>query len=165
MKNLQRHSVRISREFKAFWKNYLVQSVLAATTILIVFWFLHEEQAVIIAAIGGTAFIVFIMPSSTTAKSQKVMAGHFIGFISGMLGVLILQYSAITPMVIYALAVGMSVFLMVTLKLEHPPATGTALGVAISGYEARVLIAILTSAIILSLAHRLLRRFLKDLVR
>jgi CBS-domain-containing membrane protein len=165
MKNLQKWWARTPREFHSSWKNFLFQSVLAAITIFIVFLFLHREQAVIIAAIGGTAFIVFIMPSADTAKSQNVIGGHIIGFVSGMLGVLILRNTTIASIVVYALVVGISIFLMITLNLEHPPASGTALGVAISGFQSEILIAILTSTIILSLGHHFLRKYLKDLVK
>jgi CBS-domain-containing membrane protein len=155
----------IGREFHSSWKNFLFQSVLAAITVFVVFLFLHREQAVIIAAIGGTAFIVFIMPSANSAKSQNVIGGHLIGFVSGMLGVLILRNTTIEAIVVYALVVGISIFFMVTFNLEHPPASGTALGVAISGYQSEILIAILTSTIILSLGHHFLRKYLIDLVK
>ena len=52
---------------------------------------------------------------------------------------------------------------MVALDLEHPPASGTALGVAIVGFSPGVFIAVITGSIILSIAHRLLRKYLRDL--
>jgi len=56
-----------------------------------------------------------------------------------------------------------SAYLMVALDAEHPPAGGTALGVAITGFSPSVMIAVLTSSIVLSLAHRFSKRFLRDL--
>lgn len=152
------------KEFKVLWKNYLFQSMLAAIVILIVFWLLRAEQAVIIASIGSTAFIVFTMPSAVTSKSRRVIDGHVVGFISGMIGILILSYLAITPIVTYALAVGLSIFLMVVLDVEHPPASGTALGVAINGFSLKIMTTVFTSAIILSLAHHYVKKYIKDLV-
>lgn len=156
--------LRVGQEFKALWKNYLYQSSLAAVAVLIVFWILSIEQAVIVASIGATAFIVFTMPSYATAKSRRVIGGHMAGFLCGVLGSLILINIAIPPMVIYSLTVGLSIFVMVALDFEHPPASGTALGVVISGFSLKVMIAILTSAIILSLAHHYLKKYLRDLI-
>ena len=64
---------------------------------------------------------------------------------------------------VYSLAVGLSMFLMVATDTEHPPASGTALGVTLTGFSPSVAIAILTGTIMLSLAHVFLKRFIKDL--
>jgi CBS-domain-containing membrane protein len=156
--------LRIGQEFKSLWKNYLYQSFLAAVAVFIVFWVLNIEQAVIVASIGATAFIIFTMPSYTTAKSRRVIGGHLVGFLCGVLGSLILSNIVITPIIMYSLTVGLSIFFMVALDFEHPPASGTALGVVISGFSLKVMIAVLTSAIILSLAHHYLKKYLRDLV-
>ncbi len=71
--------------------------------------------------------------------------------------------TAITAILVYSLAVGATIFLMVALDAEHPPAGGTALGVAITGFSISVMVAVLTSSIVLSLAHRFCKKFLKDL--
>lgn len=160
---LRKRWARIYREFGALWKNYLFQSLLAALVTLVVFWLLSAEQAIIVASIGSTAFIVFSMPSSATAKPRRVIGGHLMGFVSGMLGTLILHYFGINPVIVYALTVGISIFLMVSLDVEHPPASGTALGIAVTGFSWRVMAAILTSALILSLAHHYTKKYLRDL--
>jgi len=48
--------------------------------------------------------------------------------------------------------------------MEHPPACGTALGVAITGFSWGVGIAVISSTIILAIIRSLLRPYLKDLV-
>jgi len=161
---LYRNWLKIGLEFKALWKNYLYQSFLAVVVVLIVFWALNIEQAVIVASIGATAFIVFTMPSYTTAKSRRVIGGHLTGFLCGVLGSLFLRNTLIDPIIVYSFTVGLSIFLMVALDFEHPPASGTALGVVISGFSFKVMIAVLTSAIILSLAHHFLKKYLRDLI-
>lgn len=65
--------------------------------------------------------------------------------------------------VIYAAAVGISMFVMVVFDLEHPPAAGTALGIAILGAGEGVILSVLIGAVLLALAHYLLRRWLRDL--
>jgi CBS-domain-containing membrane protein len=161
---LYRHITRILAEFKVLWKNYIYQSFFAAAAILIVFWLLSVEDAVIIASIGSSAFIVFTMPKSITAKSRRIIGGHVTGFLCGVLGSHCINQGIIPAIFIYSLTVGLSIFLMVVLDFEHPPASGTALGVAITGFSWEVMIAVITSAIILSLAHHYMKKYLRDLV-
>ena len=159
----QRRLLRIRREFNKLWKNYLYQSFLATVVVLIVFLLLTAEHAVVIASIGATAFIVFTMPRNITAKPRRVIGGHLVGLFSGSLCSLIPHSSILAAVIVYSVAVGISILLMVALDVEHPPASGTALGIAITGFSPSVMLAVLTSSIILSLAHHFLKRFLKDL--
>jgi len=161
--SVQRRLLRIGREFRILWKNYFYQSFLATAVVLIVLLLLSAEHAVVIASIGATAFIVFTMPRNVTAKPRRVIGGHLIGLFSGSLCSLIPHLSILAAVIVYSLAVGISIFLMVALDMEHPPASGTALGIAITGFSPSVMIAVLTSSIVLSLAHHFCKRFLKDL--
>ena len=145
------------------WKNYIFQSLLATMTTFIVLLLLSMEQAVIIASIGATAFIVFAMPTSITARPRNVIGGYLIGLLCGSICALIPQPSSLHSVIAYSLAVGLSFFVMVIADAEHPPASGTALGVAITGFSLDVMVAVITSAVVLSLAHHFLRPFLRDL--
>lgn len=69
----------------------------------------------------------------------------------------------IISVLVYSLAVGISLLMMVALDMEHPPASGTALGVAMTGFSPGIMIAVVTSSLLLAAAHRFSRRFLKDL--
>ncbi len=150
-------------EFRLFWKNYIFQSFLAALTMFVVLLFLSLEHAVIIASIGATAFIVFAMPKNVTAKPRNVIGGHLVGLISGSLCALI-PHPSFLAVIIYSFAVGLSIFVMVAADMEHPPASGTALGVAITGFCLNVAIAVIASVIMLSLIHHFFKPYLKDLV-
>lgn len=154
---------RVRAEFKRLWKNYLYQSFFAAVVLFTVLMLLNLENAVVIASIGSTAFIVFTMPRSITARPGRVIGGHLIGLAAGSLCALIPQSSMIISVFVYSLAVGVSLFLMVALDMEHPPASGTALGVAMTGFSPGIMVAVVTSSLILAVAHRFSRRFLKDL--
>lgn len=160
---MKRTITGIPEDFRLFWKNYIFQSLLATLTTFIVLSLLSIEHAVIIASIGATAFIVFAMPKSITAKPRSVIGGHLVGLLSGSLCALIPHPSFLQSVIVYSLAVGLSIFVMVIVDMEHPPASGTALGVAIMGPSPGVMIAVITSAVTLSLVHRFLRPFLKDL--
>lgn len=160
---LKRRWSRIRSAFPALWKNYIYQSFIAAIIIFIILLALNIEHAVVIASIGASAFIIFTMPRNITARPRRVIGGHIVGLFSGSLCALIPHTSSLVSISVFALAVGISIFLMVALDFEHPPASGTALGVAISGFSLSVMLAVVTSSLLLSLAHHFCRRFLKDL--
>jgi CBS-domain-containing membrane protein len=66
-------------------------------------------------------------------------------------------------LVCYSAAVGLSIFTMVVTDTEHPPASGTALGVAITGMHPDVLITVVLSIVLLSLIHHFFKPYLRDL--
>lgn len=155
----------LDAKFKANLQSYIFQSVLAGITIFAVMLFLNiAKHAVIIAAIGSTAFIVFAIPNSPTAGFRNVVGGHAVGIFSGYLSTLLPHFSFIHVSAAYAIAVALSVFLMVGTDTEHPPAAGTALGIAIIGFSPAIGLFTLLSALILSIGHYILKPWLKDLV-
>ena len=161
--HIQRWSKVVRGEFRDRWKNYLYQSAMATGVVVLVFLVLQAQNFVIIASLGSTAFVVFAMPSSLSAKPRRVIGGHLVGLLSGFIATLIMGSTALLPILGYAIAVGLSIYLMVALDFEHPPASGTALGIAIGGISPSVALTVVVSSIVVSLAHRFLRRFLKDL--
>ena len=161
---LNRRWSRVIAKFPGLWKYYLYQSFLATAVVFFVLMLLTLENAVVIASIGATAFIVFTMPKNITARPRRIIGGHFIGLISGSLCFMIPHDSTLMTAIILSLAVGISIFLMVALDFEHPPVGGTALGVTLTGFSTEIFLALLTSVIILSLAHYFSKRFLRDLV-
>ena len=153
----------MDEEFASHWKSYIFQSLLATLAIFVALLVFTLQHPVIIASIGATAFIVFARPDSVTAKARNVVGGHLVGLFCGFLCTLIPQFSSAHPAVAYSLAVGLSILIMVVADTEHPPASGTALGVAVEGYSVSLMIAVITSVMILSLAHGFLKPFLRDL--
>jgi CBS-domain-containing membrane protein len=145
------------------WRYYFVQSLFATLAVFVVFIFLSLQHAVIIASLGSTVFIVFAMPNSITANPRNVVGGHLVGLAAGSLCSLIPHSTFLPATVVYAFAVGLSIFLMVVTDTEHPPASGTALGVVTAGFSLNVTIAVISSAIVLSLIHVSLKSRLKDL--
>ena len=154
---------RIRSEFRKLWKNYLYQSFLAIIILVVIMFFLTVQDAVVLASIGATAFIVFLMPNNITADPRRVIGGHIIGLASGSLAAFILQYTVISHIIVYPVAVGLSAFLMVALDFEHPPASGTALGIAITGFRPHVFVVVIVSSVMLSIAHRIFKKYLRDL--
>lgn len=142
----------------------MLQSLAASISIFVVFLILTTEDIVFIASIGATAFIIFAMPESITAKPRNVIGGHITGIIVGTLSTLIPHQQILAAAAVYSIAVGVSMFIMVVIDTEHPPAAGTALGIAISGFSFNVIATLVLSALVLSLIHHFFRRNLKDLV-
>ena len=160
---MKRSLNKMVEEFRIYWKYYLLQSILATLAIFVVLYFLSLQHSVIIASIGATAFIVFTMPDNITAQAWNVIGGHLVGLIFGFLFSLIAHPTLMSSIVIYSLAVGSTIFIMVVTDTAHPPAAGTALGVAMTGISPDVFVTIIISIVILSLIHHFFKPYLRDL--
>ena len=162
--DFKKHKVKfrvpIDEKFKKLWKYYIWQSFLAALAMFIIVLVLDKEKMVVISAMGATAFIVFAMPNAVSAHSRNVIGGHLVGLILGM----IFFFIDIPYFYEFPIVVGIAIFLMVTLDIEHPPAIGTALAVLINEVSIGVVFIIIAAAVILSACHHYLRHYLKDLV-
>jgi len=164
---MRRTIIEMRREFRQHWPHYVGQSTLATLVLLVALWVLRSEHMVIVASLGSTAFIVFAMPNSVTARARNVIGGHVVGLLCGALCGMFAAWISDAALFAYAVAVGLSMFLMVASDTEHPPASGTALGVAVSAGSATpwwgVPAAVLIGAVVLAAAHRVLRPHLRDL--
>jgi len=150
----------IGEKFKKLWKYYLWQSSLAAIALFIVVLVLGKDKMVVISAMGATSFIVFAMPTAVSAQTRNVIGGHLVGLASGT----IFYFVALPYLLEYPLAVGIAIFVMVALDVEHPPAAGTALAVVINEVSLDVSITIMIAAVIVSQCRYYLRHYLKDLI-
>ncbi len=163
----------IDRAFIRSPGHYIIQSLLATAAVAVILYFVEVmTHAAIVAALGSSAFIVFAMPHSITAQPRRLIGGHVIGLASGafchfvILNLLLGQLDTDWEWIrwcVYALAVGLSIFLMTITNTEHPPAAGTALGVVAHGWSFQTAIFILACAVSLAVIRRLFRRYLRDL--
>ena len=161
---MKRTFAQMIEELRLHWKNYVLQSLLATLVMVVVFMFLSLENVVVVASIGSTAFVIFALPKSITAAPRNVIGGNLVGLLTGSICSLIPQPIYVVTLVAYALAVGLSIFIMVVTDTEHPPASGLALGVAITGFSWSVGVAVISAVILLSLIHYLCKSMIKDLV-
>ncbi len=152
------------QEFRQFWKHYVFQCVLGMFGLCMVMLVLSAQNIVVVASIGSTIFIIFALPTSINAQPRNVIGGHMIGFLSGSLCHIIPHQSHVMVIVVYCLAVGISMFVMIITDMEHPPASSTALGVAMTGFLWHAGIALLVSTIILSVIHVAAQKYIKDLL-
>jgi CBS-domain-containing membrane protein len=150
--------------FKNKWLNYIAQSTMAAFAILLALVTLRQQNLVVAASLAATAFTIFIMPHSITASMRNVVGGYIIAIIFGSLFAIIPIKSIIGQDIIYAVAVGCSMFLMAVTNTEHPPAAGTTLGILIDGFSSQIIIGIALGVGVLTIVHWLLKPILLDLI-
>ena len=126
-----------------------------------------------IAAIGSTSFVLFVTPHSLTANPRHVIGGHLVALLVGSafavfsgtpVGQNLLAQMPLVLDVEAALAVALSIFLMAATDTEHAPAAGTALGVVVHGFGWGLILFVVSSAIMLSFVHTMLRPRLRDLL-
>ncbi len=162
------------KQFLRHPKNFIIQSLLGIVVLAVILYFVEVlTHAAIVAALGSSTFIVFAMPQSVAAQPRRLIGGHIVGvlcgvlcccvFLGGPIGKLISGWE-FTNLFIYALAVGLSILLMALTNTEHPPAAGTALGIAAHEFSVQVVLFILLSVIGLAVIRALLGSRLKDLV-
>ncbi len=151
-------------KFRIRWKSYVIQSLLATLTIFAICSLFLFRNMVVTASLGASVFVVFAMPHEVSARTRSILGGQAIGVASGLVGHSIAAILSIHPIYLYALAVGLALFLMVVLDMEHPPAAGTALGVAVQGISWQVALGVAAATIFLALVHRIFRPYIRNLV-
>ena len=156
--------MKIDPQFFAHRKQYVMQSGYAAISIFIITFLLYNNP-VVIASIGSTAFIVFSMPNNITAQPRRIFGGHLVGFFVGScFAVFPFMHVTFFTALWYSLSVGITLFIMVVMDFEHPPAAGTALGMTLVGYTSSSAVAIIISVLILAFISYVAKPFLRDLI-
>ncbi len=165
----------IDKSFLKSPRNYIIQSLLAVVAVAIILYFVEAlTHAAIVAALGASTFIVFAMPNYVTAQPRRLIGGHIIGLLCGLLCYYVFIVGPFSRLcnewefvtwIAYALAVGLSIFLMTITNTEHPPAAGTALGIVAHEWSSTTLIFVIVFAISLAVVKILLKKYLKDLCR
>jgi len=149
---------------KQYWKNYVFQSLFATAIMLVLLAFLTFRNIIIISSIGSSVFIVFAMPSTITAQPRNLVFGQIVGLISGTIGGFLTRIDFLPVILCYAFAVGLSVFLMVVTDTEHPPAAGTALGVAVMGFSLEAALLLIYAVTVLAFVRTVFKSKLRDLL-
>ncbi len=150
--------------FRPNWGSYVFQSALATVTILMALVALRQQNLLVAASLAATAFTIFAMPGSVSARTRNVVGGHMVGLAFGCLFASWALGGELWQDGMYALAVGCSIFVMAITNTEHPPAAGTALGVVIAGFSVRVVLGVMIGVAILVSIHQLLKPYLRDLM-
>ena len=149
--------------------HYVLQCALAFAVVgAIVAAFGALTNGAVVAALGASAFIVFAMPKHDTAQPRRLLGGHAVCMAVGLLCSVPLRFgllasTTLTVGAMAATAVALAMLGMVVTNTEHPPAAGNALGFAIGTVDLDHALFTVGAVLLLALAHRLLRPWLRDL--
>ncbi len=153
---------------------YLFQSGMATVSLIVIL--LVEDvvlRAAIVVAVASSAFTIFIVPNSIASSPRRVIGGHGVAVVAGAIFSSVLfipivasaaETSRLPVDLMAALSVGVGMLAMAVTNTEHPPAAGTALGLVIVDWSWSAVLFIMSSAVILSLIHMILRRRLINLL-
>ena len=152
---------------------FVVQAGLATLVMLAILTFVDSlSTAAISAGLASSVVGVFIAPSNSTARMRSVVGGHGVAL---LLGSLFSVFLFLTPIETFlgnteilrllslASAVGLSMLLMAMTNTEHPPAAGTALGMASREFDLLIFFSIIGAVALLAVMKLALRPQLRDL--
>lgn len=159
----------LDKKFRQHKLKYISQTLLMGLSVMGILLLLDTfTEAAVIASFGASSFIVFTVPHKSISKTRYVIGGSSIGIFTAFLlhiSSLVTGLDQTEYRVIYgAVAVTISMFLMVITDTEHPPGAGLALGLMLDGFDYRTAIITLLALIILALLRKLLSPLIIDLL-
>lgn len=147
------------------WK-YISQCLIVTFFFWIILLMLDFVMKIaIVASLGATCFIIFTIPHKNASKTSYIIGGYSVGVVVGGICSLGLHFTQNVPLGLWgAVAIGLSMFLMVIFNFEHPPATALALGLVTEGYDIRTILIVFLISCILLFVRRMLKHWLIDLI-
>lgn len=168
------HSHIFDERFTKHKSNYVIQCLMATMTVHYVLLFLNAlTNAVVVASLGSTAFVAFTMPHRKTSEPRHIVGGYFIGMFVATICYGLSVTGAIDNLPFFhrhameffgAVAVGLTMFLMLVTKFEHPPAAGLALGLVLREWSPHTLLVTTIAILIIILFQTALKKYLIDLI-
>ncbi|MCX7121501.1 MAG: HPP family protein [Gammaproteobacteria bacterium] len=160
---------------RTYW-NYIWQPFIIfmfLTAILNIFLFAEYTTNVVwavgVGSLASSAYLVFAKPSAVSAHPMRLIVAYVLAIVCGMLthyageSVLTLAHHYFWISFLAALAVVITLLLMIWFKAEHPPAVGMALVFVIDLKDYRTSIIVLGAITILVILKLMLSRWLSDL--
>jgi SAM-dependent methyltransferase len=168
---LKRSSYLLDRHFRRRWQRYLLQATLAAATLAIVVALQDNlTNVAIVTGIASSAFIIFISPHSRMSSPRRVLGGHLIAIVAGLIiGAIVHDWagepyaSSLVTDVAAAVGVGIVMLVMAATDTEHPPAAGTVLGLTLAPNPLSNGLLVVAAALALTSARTIFSRWLIDL--
>lgn len=152
---------------------FVLQAGLATLVMLAILTFVDSlSTAAIAAGLASSVVGIFISPSNPTARIRSVVGGHGMALFLGSLFSVFLFLGPIEAFLgerevllhlSFAAAVGLSMLLMAITNCEHPPAAGTALGMASREFDVLIFFSIIGAVALLAVMKLALRPQLRDL--
>ena len=155
--------------------NYIIQtSFIFIFNVVVLQLFRLTDTSSIVWAVGtgslaASSCIIFARPSSIAAHPLRLFLAYIIAILSGaffhFVGISVCAHGAQCPVmsVFAGLAICVAFVGMLLLRLEHPPALGMALVLALELQDYKASLVVLLSVVILLIFRFLLRSFLRDL--
>ncbi len=152
---------------------FAIQAGLATLVMLAILAFVHSlSSAALAAGLASSVVGIFIGPSNRTASVRSVVGGHVLALLLGsafsaalFLGPVeaFLAATSIMLNLSLAAAVGCAMLLMAITNTEHPPAAGTALGMASREFDILIFLSIIGAVTLLAVMKLAIRPYLRDL--
>ena len=151
----------------------MIQSVLATLVMLAILAFVNSlSSAAIAAGLASSVVGIFVAPSNRTARIRSVVGGHGVALVLGAAVSAILFLGPVESFLVdrtilhnlsLAIAVGLVMLLMAITNTEHPPAAGTALGMASREFDILIFLSIIGAVTLLAVMKLAIRPYLRDL--
>lgn len=163
------------------WLPMTVQSLATIIFLSLVLFALNTVgKSEVVWAVGAgslasSCFLVFGRPHARGAQPKRIVGGYLIGVITGeLIHFTITRFTFFQHVffgsphfqaiaVLAAIAVGVSLILMVLLHVEHPPAAGMALVLVLDVHDYHVLTVIVVASLVLALIRWGFGRFMVNL--
>ena len=152
---------------------FVFQAALATGVMLAILTFVQSlSSAAIAAGLASSVVGIFIAPSNQTARIRSVVGGHGVALLLGSLFSVMLFLDPVQAFLLdadvlrnlsYATAVGAAMLLMAITNSEHPPAAGTALGMASREFDILIFLSIIGAVALLAVMKLAIRPYLRDL--
>ena len=159
--------------FARFPWAFVFQAALATVVMLAILTFVQSlSSAAIAAGLASSVVGIFIAPSNQTARIRSVVGGHGVALALGSLFSVLLLFDPVQAFLMdadilrnlsYAAAVGAAMLLMAITNSEHPPAAGTALGMASREFDILIFLSIIGAVALLAVMKLAIRPYLRDL--
>ncbi len=159
--------------FAHYPARFVAQAGIAAAVMLVMLLFVDSlSNAALAAGLASSVVGIFINPSNRTARIRSVVGGHGLALALGSLFSFFLFFGPVESFMAdaeylrnfsYAIAVGLSILLMAVTNAEHPPAAGTAIGMASREFDLLIFFSIIGAVMMLAVIKLALRPYLRDL--
>ena len=163
----------IDPKFARSYPSYFLQAGMATLVLLAIMFFVDSlSSAAIAAGLASSIIIIFLNPSNRTANLRAVLGGHLIALLIGSAFSFLLFSGPVhealadtqaVRMLGFAAPVGLIILLMAVTDTEHPPAGGTAIGMASQVWQWEIFGSIIGALVLLAVLKLVLRQYVYDL--
>lgn len=161
--------------------HYVCQVLLAVIFILAVIYFFKDSSkvdslwALGVSSLASSAFLMFTRPLSADLSERRFLLSYVINIGIGLVAHIALHHvfpdkaymnhagSFFLFSLVVALALGLSIVLMLLFESKHPPAIGICLILIIDLERYQLMTVIIGGVIVLSVLHHILRPWLRNL--